>query len=196
MNLEEVKTRMQKVLEVLRGDLGTIRTGRAAPALVENIVISAYSGSAKMKVMELATIATQDLQTLLITPFDNSIIGEIQKGIQEANVGLNPVIDSQFIRIAIPPLSQERREQLIALMKQKLENGKIMVRQVRHEAMNDVKKPFVDKSLQGKPSLDQEKQFSEDEIKRLEKEVQRETDGAIGDIDALGKRKEQELLAI
>src|SRR5574337_930555 len=140
MNLQETQSKMQKILEVIHGDLATVRTGRATPSLVEHIQVAVYGGTTKLKIMEVATTAVSDSQTLLITPFDASIIGEIQKGIEVANVGLTPVIDGQVIRISIPPLSAERREQLIALMKQKLENGKIMVRQTRHEAMDEVKK--------------------------------------------------------
>ncbi|HSX40851.1 MAG TPA: ribosome recycling factor [Candidatus Saccharimonadales bacterium] len=178
--VSEAQQRMQKALDVLRGDLSTVRTGRATPTLVENITINAYGGSAKLKVMELSTIAVSDPQTILITPFDASIIGEIQKGIIGANVGLTPTIDGQVIRISIPPLSQERREELIHLMKQKLENGRIMIRQVRQEAMNDIKK----------------QDLSEDETSRLEKEIQKTTDDTIEQIENLGKQKEQELLQI
>ncbi|MBI3070426.1 MAG: ribosome recycling factor [Candidatus Levybacteria bacterium] len=182
--VEQARQGMQKVLEVLRTDLSTVRTGRAAPSLVENIVIAAYGGTQKLKVMELATIAASDLHTLIITPFDGSIIGEIQKGILEANVGLNPVIDGQVIRISIPMLSEERREELIHLMRQKLENGKIMVRQVRHESMNEIKKQYNDK------------QISEDEMARLEKEVQKATDDIMAEIEGMGKKKEEELMQI
>lgn len=178
----DAKQKMQKVLEVLHGDLATVRTGRATPSLVDHIIINAYGGTTKLKVMELATIAASDPQTLVITPFDASILGEIQKGIQEANVGLNPVIDGQLIRISIPPLSEERRQQLIHLMKQKLENGRIMIRQVRHDAMNEVKK--------------QSASLSEDEVVRLEKEVQKATDEKISEIDSMGKKKEEELMQI
>lgn len=184
MDINEIKQKMQKVLEVLKTDVSTIRTGRAAPSLVENVTISVYGGTARMRVMEVATIATSDTQTLILTPFDSSIIGEIQKGIQEANVGLQPVVDGQIIRISIPLLSEERREQLIHLMKQKLENGKIMVRQVRQDAMNDIKKQHNDNTI------------SEDDMSRLEKEVQKVTDDATAEIDSLGKRKEEELLQI
>lgn len=138
--IQEAKQAMIKVLEVLRQDIATVRTGRAAPSFVENIIISVYGGTAKMRLMELSTITTSDAQTIVITPFDNSIIGEIQKGIQDANMGLNAGSDGQVIRISVPPLSQERRQQLIKLMHQKLENGRIMVRQVRHDAMDAVKK--------------------------------------------------------
>lgn len=182
--VEQAKQGMEKVLEVLRTDLSTVRTGRAAPSLVEHIVIPAYGGTQKLKVMELATIGTSDPHTLLITPYDGSIIGEIQKGILEANVGLNPVIDGQVIRISIPPLSEERRGELIHLMRQKLENGKIMVRQVRHEAMTETKKQYNDKAI------------SEDEMARLEKEVQKATDEVMAQIEGMGKKKEEELMQI
>ena len=184
MNLDLVKQKMAKVLDVLRTDLSTVRTGRAAPSLVENIVLSVYGGTQKLKLTELATITTSDSQTLAITPFDSSIIGEIQKGILEANVGLNPSSDGQIIRITIPQLSEERRKELIHLMHQKLENGRIMVRQIRHEAMSHIKKQHTDKEI------------SEDEMSRLEKEVQKLTDELMLDIDGMGKKKEEELLQI
>jgi ribosome recycling factor len=175
------KQRISKVLDVLNNDLATVQTGRATPALVENIVISAYGGTAKLKVVELATVHASDSQTLLLTPFDPSIASEIQKGIMEANVGLNPSTDGNLLRISIPPLSQERREELIKAMKHKIENGKIMVRQVRHDAMDDVKKEYEGR---------------EDDIKRLEKEVQKIIDDTMVTIDDWGKQKEAELLRI
>jgi ribosome recycling factor len=184
MNLDLVKQQMQKVLEILKTDLSSVRTGRAAPSLVENIVINAYGGTAKMRVVELAHVAVSDPQTLLVTPFDPSIIGEINKGIQEGNTGLTPVVDGQVIRISIPMLSEERRQELVHLVNQKLEGGRIQIRQVRHEAMTDVKK-----------ALDN-KETSEDDSERLEKEVQKLTDETIAEIDALGKKKEEELLQV
>lgn len=177
--IQEIQGRMQKILEVLKTDLATVRTGRATPSLVENIVINAYGGSARLKVMELATIGAPDVTTLQISPFDQSTIHEIAKGIQEANTGLNPVVDAPIIRISLPPLSQERREELIHLMRQKLENGKVMVRQARQDAMNEVKKA---------------NDLSEDDERRLEKEIQKATDDFMAQIEAMGKQKETELL--
>lgn len=178
---EKTKQKLQKVLDVLKDDLATVRTGRATPSLVENISISAYGGSAHLKVMELATIGAPDLQTIVITPFDQSTIHDIQKGIEQSNVGLNPVIDSNVLRISIPPLSQDRREELIKAMKHKLENGRVMVRQVRHEMIEDMKKDYEGR---------------EDDIKRLEKEVQKQVDDTITTIEDWGKQKESELLQI
>ena len=176
-SIDTAREQMGKILEVIRLDLSTVRTGRATPSLVENIAINAYGGSAKMRVVELAHVSVSDSQTLIITPFDPSIIGEINKGIQEANIGFTPVIDGQLIRISIPLLSEERRQELVHLVNQKLEGGKIQVRQVRHEAMSEIKKMLDDKVI------------SEDDSGRLEKEVQQLTDDVIADIDLLGKKK-------
>lgn len=179
--LQQLSQQLQKVMEVLKTDLGTIRTGRATPGLVENLVVAVYGGSAKMRIMELGTIGTLDAQTIVITPFDQSVINEIQKGIQDANTGLNPVVDSGVVRISIQPLSQERRVELIKLMQHKLENGRVMTRQARHDAMDSVKK------LEG---------ISEDETERLEKEVQKVIDQTMSTIDGMGKQKEDELMQI
>lgn len=181
--MDELNSQIGKILDVLREDLGTIRTGRAAPSLVENISINAYGGTARLKVMELATIGATDASTLVITPFDQTTIQEIEKGIRDENVGLSPVVDGQVIRISIPPLSTERREELIKSMKHKLENGRIMVRQARQEAMNTVKK-------------EKEQGLSEDEVARIEKEIQKTVDDTMGKIDEMGRQKESELLQI
>lgn len=175
---------MQKVIDVLKNDLSSVRVGKASPHLVENIVVNAYQGTQKLRIVELAQIHASDSQTLIITPFDSSIIGEIHKAILESNTGFTPIIDAGIIRISIPPLSEERRQQLVALVNQKLEGGKVQVRQLRHEAMNDLKKKLNDKEI------------SEDESIREEKEIQRVTDETIASIDSLGKQKEQELMAI
>ncbi|MGH7203130.1 MAG: ribosome recycling factor [Candidatus Levyibacteriota bacterium] len=178
---QKTKEKLQKVLDILKDDLATIRTGRATPSLVENIVVSAYEGTTKLKVMELATIGTADTQTIVLTPFDPSVIHDLQKGIEAANTGLNPIIDGNVLRISIPPLSTERREELIKAMRHKLENGRVMVRQVRHEMIEDMKKDYDGR---------------EDDIKRLEKEVQRLVDETSETIENWGKQKEQELLQI
>lgn len=174
----DLKQQLKKVLDVLHGDLGTIRTGRATPSLVENVVVSVYGGSTKLKIVELATIGVSDPQTIVITPYDVSIIDEIRKGILDANIGMNPIVDSRVIRISIPPLTLERRQELIKMMSHKLENGKIMVRQVRQKMMVDIKNM----------------KLPEDDEARLEKEIQKTIDQTIEEIDTLGELKEKELL--
>lgn len=179
--ISNTRADMQKALDVLQQDVSTLRTGRATPSLVENISVSVYGGTQKLRVLELATVGALDHQTLTVTPFDGSILDEIRKGIMEANVGFTPVVDGPLIRISVPTLSEDRRAELVALMRQKLENGKIMVRQMRQEAMNDSRK---------------NSQASEDEKSRIEKEVQNITDEYMGQIDLLGKKKEEELMQI
>lgn len=184
MNQQDLRAKIDKVIEILKQDMGTIRTGRATPALVENIYINAYGGTARLRVMELATIGASDAQTLVITPFDHTTIHEIEKGIQEANVGLNPIVDGQILRINLPALSTERREELIKSVKHKLENGRVMIRQVRHDGMATIKKQH------------DAKEISDDEKVRDEKDVQKLVDDTMALIDAMGKHKEAELLQI
>ncbi|MEK7605699.1 MAG: ribosome recycling factor [Patescibacteria group bacterium] len=183
-SLENLRQQIQKVLDLIKNDISSIRTGRAAPSLIENISIVTYGGSTKLRVLELATIAATDPQTLVITPFDQSTREDIRKGIVDAGTGLNPTDDGHILRITIPPLSTERREELIKMMNHKLENGRVMIRQARHEAMNDIKKQAESDGL------------SEDDQSRLEKEAQKIVDESIATIDGMGKQKEAELLAM
>lgn len=182
--LATTRDRMKKAIEVTRTDLTSIRSGRATPALVENIVVPVYGGTQHLKVMELATISATDSKTLVISPYDPSIIAEIERGIAAANTGINPVVDGEILRISIPPLSEERRQEYIKLAKVKLEAGKVMVRQVRHDAMKELSR-----------ALDA-KEIGEDEKKAGEKKVQELTDEMIADIDTMGQKKEAELLEI
>jgi len=182
--LNTARDHMRKAVEVTKQDLASIRSGRANSALVENIVISAYEHTQHLRVMEMATITTMDSKTIVVAPYDPSTIVDIQQGIQEANTGLSPVVDGEIIRIVIPPLSEERRHEYIKLAKTKLEAGRIMIRQIRHEAMKNLKKVTDDKSI------------SEDEQKHGEKLVQELTDEMVAEIDTLGQRKEAELLQV
>lgn len=182
--LNSARQRMAKAYEVSRNDLTTIRSGRATPSLVENMVISCYDGTQKMKLMEMATISAADAKTIVISPYDVSVIAEIEKGINEHNVGLHPIIDGEILRISIPPLSTEQRNEFIKLAHTKLEAGRIMVRQVRQDAMKELKR------------LESEGTISEDEMVSGEKQIQELTDEMIAEIDSLGKRKEEELLQI
>lgn len=179
----EVKQKMQRALDALRSDFASVRTGKASPALVENIVIKAYGGTQPLRVMELATIHVGDVHTLIITPFDNSIAGEIERGISDAKVGLNPIVDGNLIRINLPPLSEERRREFVKLIHQKAEGGKVMVRQARHDGMEQAKK--LEKEI-----------LSEDEVIRIEKEVQKLTDTFITQIDEMAQAKEEELMKV
>jgi len=182
--ISTARDRMRKCIEVTNTDLSSIRSGRATPALVEKITVAAYGGTQRLKVLEMATITTMDAKTLVIAPYDPSIIGDIEKGIQEANTGLTPVIDGDIIRISIPSLTEERRREYLKLAKVKLEAGRVMVRQVRQDGMKQLKKEETDKTI------------SEDERVVGEKKVQELTDEMIGELDAMGSRKEAELMQV
>ena len=182
--VSEVRAKMQKAIEVMRGDFATVRTGKASPTLVENIIINAYGGTSPLKVLELATINIQDNATLIISPFDKSQIADIEKGIANANVGLNPIVDGEILRISLPPLTEERRLELSRLIKQKTEAGKVMLRHARHEGMEDAKKAA------------REQGHSEDEVTRIEKEIQKNTDEFTDKMDQLFSEKEKELMTL
>lgn len=176
-----VREAMQKAVDALTKEIASIRTGRATPSLVEDVVVSAYGGAQRLRVMELASITAPDTQMLIIEPWDKSVIGEIRQAILAANVGLNPSIDNDKIRITLPPLTTEDREKYVKLLKVKLEEGRVSVRNARAEAMHEVKKAFEAKSI------------TEDDNFAQEKRVQELTDDFIKKIEELGAKKEEEL---
>ena len=182
--VSEMRQKMQKALLVLQEDLSTVRTGRAMPSLIENVIVNVYGGTQRLKIKELATITTSDPQTLVLQPFDPSITGEIQKGIMTADIGLTPSSDGNIIRISIPSLSEERRKDLIKLMKQKLENGRIAIRQIRQDTRNIVRKKHNDKEI------------SEEQMYRIDQDIQKITDEIMIPVDEMGNKKEAELMQI
>jgi ribosome recycling factor len=182
--LTQTKEKMLKAVEVTKEDLSSIRSGRATPSLVENVVVAVYGGTARMKLMELSTITTMDSKTIVISPYDVSIISEIEHGLQEANIGMNPIVDGDVIRISIPQLTEERRREYIKLAKAKIEAGKIMLRQIRQDMMQQIKK------------LEDEKEIDEDQKKLGEKQIQETTDAMVNELDQLESKKEAELLQI
>jgi len=184
LDIEAIEEKMSQVEELVKSDLATVRTGRATPALIENIQVEAYEGTGKLKIVELATITLQDPHTLVISPWDKSVIGQIRKAIESANIGLSASIDRDLIRIKIPPMTSEDRQNFIKILHQKLENGKIMIRQIRHEAMERIRQSFA------------KKEISEDEKILDEENLQKLTDKYVEQIEQLGKIKEQQILSI
>ena len=184
MNLDEVNQKMHKAVEWLKVEVATIRTGRATSALVEHVVIGAYGGSSRMRVIELGTIAVPDAQTITITPYDQSIIGDIRRDLEAANIGLTPSIDNNLIRISVPALTAERRLEFIKLLHVKLEEGRVKIRQIRHEKMGELKRGF------------EEGELPEDDRTRLEKELQDLTDKMMAEIESLGRAKQAELMQV
>ncbi len=184
MDETSVRSKMQEVIDLVLGDVASIRTGKATSRLVDDISVMAYGGAQQLKVQELATITTTDAQTLVIDPWDKSIIGDIKKGIQEANVGLTPSIDGEIIRISLLPMTSEDREKYVKLLSTKLENGKVMIRQIRGDSMKEIKNAF------------EEKELSEDERFNQEKRLQEITDEYVDKIDGIGENKKKELLQV
>lgn len=174
---------MQKIVDALRNELNTVRTGRATPALVENIMVEVYGTN--MRVMELATILAPDAHTITIQAWDMGNLSPIRKGIEEANIGLNPQIDANnVIRISIPPLTEERRKELVKRVKQIVEEFKVKLRMVRQDAVKDIEKQEKDKEI------------SEDDAKRQKEKVQKTTDSYSVKIDEMGEAKEADLMKV
>lgn len=171
-------SKLAKIVDVVKADLSTIRTGKASSSLIENVVAEAYG--TKMKLMELASIASTDASTLIVTPFDASNAGAIAKAITDANLGLTAVPQDTTVRVIVPPLSMERRLEFVKLAKTKVEGGKVMVRQARHESMEEVAKMETD----------------EDTKEVLEKEIQKLTDQTIEKLELMVNEKEKELTQV
>lgn len=180
----ELSSKMLKAIELLRQDLQTVRTGRATPQLVENIIIPVYDGSQNLRLLELATITVTDARTITISPYDPSITSEIVKGLQEANLGFNPQSEGKIIRIIIPPLTEERRQEFLKIVRTKAEGGRIMIRQVRHEAMITLKRQLENNEI------------DEDSKKRLEKRIQEITDEMISQVNSMLAKKEEDLMKL
>lgn len=171
---------MQASVRVFREDLATIRTGHATPALVEHIKVE-YAG-VPTTLNQLAGISAPEAGLLVIQPWDKSSIGSIQKAILKSELGLNPSNDGNIIRVSIPPLSEERRRELIRVVHKRVEERRIGVRTLRHEAMNELKR------------LEKDKEMSQDELKRAVDQLQKLTDRFMSDIEQVGEDKEKELM--
>ena len=174
--------KMQKTEEVVVRDFTGVRTGKASPALVENVQVDVYGSMMRLK--EVAGITTPESRTLVIQPWDASTVGPIEKGIQKANLGLNPAVDGKIIRISMPELSEERRIEFTKIVKKMTEDGRVAIRHVRREAMDAIKKEVKSGVI------------TEDEGCSAEKEVQNLTDKYIAHLDTHLEKKEKEILTV
>ena len=181
MNKDEIRRQMDDVVQIFRDEIATIRTGRATPALIEGIEVLVYGGAQKMRLMELGSIMVEGARTLIFQPWDKSIINEIKNGILQAGMGLNPVVDNDKIRINLPPLTTEQRENYLKLLGKKLEAARVMIRDIRGRVRRQLQDQL------------QEKQLGEDEYHRLEEELQKITDEYIGKLEEMAAGKEKEI---
>jgi ribosome recycling factor len=180
--LKDCEDRMHKAAEVLRQELVKIRTGKATTALLDSVKVEYYG--TVMALNHLANVGVADVHTLTVQPFDKNAAEPILKGIQAANIGLNPIKDADIIRVPIPSLNEERRRELVKLTKKFGEEGKIAIRNVRRDTIEQLKKS------------EKAEHLSEDERKRGEAEVQKMTDKGIKDVDALLVQKEKEIMEV
>ena len=180
--LQTTDEKMKTSVKVFRTDLASIRTGHATPALVEHVKVD-YAGT-PMALNQVAGISAPEPGLLVIQPWDKGIIGAIEKAILKTDLGLNPSNDGSIIRIAIPPLSEERRQELIKVVRKRVEERRVTLRSLRHEALNELKK------------LEKDKEISQDELKRAENQLQQITDVHIAEVEKLGQDKETQLLEV
>jgi ribosome recycling factor len=180
--LNQAETKMKKAVEALRHHLNTIRTGRASPALVEHLHVE-YYGS-EMPLNQLANISAPEARMLVIQPWDKGAMKAIEKAIQNSDLGLNPNNDGQVIRLAIPQLTEQRRKDLVKLVKKEVEEQKVSLRNVRRDAQSDLKK------------LESDKQISEDDLKRAQEKLEQLTGQYTKELDQIGLTKEQEVMEV
>jgi ribosome recycling factor len=180
--LKQTEDKMHKAVEVVRQELVKIRTGKATTALLDGVKLDYYGTQSPLQ--QVANVSVMDVHTIAVQPWDKTMVPAIEKAIIAANLGLNPASDGTIVRIPIPPLNEERRRELVKLVKKFAEEGKIAVRNIRRDAIEHLKKS------------EKAEHFSEDDRKRAELDVQKMTDKFIKDVDNLVVLKEKEIMEV
>ena len=181
-SLKEADHKMEQAMHHLREDLSAIRTGRASSAVLSRIMVEYYGTPVPLN--QLASVNVPEPRLLVIQPFDKNSVGQIEKAIQQSDLGITPSNDGQVIRLAFPPLTEERRKELVKQVHHRAEEGRVAVRNVRRHAKDDMEK------------LEREHSISEDELSRGEKELQKLTDRYVASIDEAQRHKESELMEV
>jgi ribosome recycling factor len=180
--IKQTEDKMHKAVEVVRQEFVKIRTGKATTALLDGIKVDFYGTHSPLT--QVANVSVKDIHTISIQPWDKTMIQTIEKAIVAANLGLNPIADANGLRVPIPPLNEERRRELVKLIKKFAEEGKIAIRNIRRDSIEHLKKSEKDEH------------YSEDERKRAEQDVQKMTDKFIKDVDGLVALKEKEIMEV
>jgi ribosome recycling factor len=180
--MNETEVRMNKTVEALEEDFKSIRTGRASPALVERVMVEYYGIPTPLN--QLAVISAPEPQMLLVRPYDAGSIAAIEKGILQADLGLNPANDGRMIRIPIPRLTEERRRDLVKVVKRRVEESKVALRNIRRDVLDEMRE------------YESEKLISEDDLKRGQDDLQKIIDRFTEKVDEAGARKEQDIMEI
>jgi len=179
---QDAATRMGKSIEALKHEFSKIRTGRAHPSLLDQITVSYYGTDSSLS--QIANIAVEDARTLTITPWEKAMVQVIEKAIMKSDLGLNPATNGMVIRIPLPPLTEQRRRDLVKVVRHEAENGRVAIRNIRRDANSEIKEAL------------KEKLISEDEAHAGEEKIQKLTDQYIKDVEKLLESKEADLLSI
>ena len=180
--LTEVERKMNRTIEALERELATLRTGRATPSLVENVSVDYYGSPTPLK--QIASISAPDARAIMIQPWDRQALRDIERSLMQSEMGFNPSNDGNMITVPIPPLNQERRQELVRLLKRKIEEGKVSVRNVRRDGLESLRK------------LERDKAISQDENRRSQDQLQKTTDSFIKNIDQVSTTKEAEIMQV
>ena len=180
--LEEVRDKMSKAVDHVRTEFFTVRTGRANPAIIEPLLVDYYGTPTPLR--QLAGFSVPDAMLLVISPYDKGSLGSIEKAIMASDLGINPTNDGTVIRLAFPPLTEERRKDLVKVVRHKAEEGKVAVRNLRRAGRHDLE------------ALQKDGDLSTDELERVEKDLEKITQDQVAAIDQLLAHKEQELLQV
>jgi ribosome recycling factor len=180
--IKECEMKMKRTIAALEKELGKVRTGRASLALVDDIRVDYYGTSTPLN--QVATLSIPESRLIVIQPWDNSLLGEIEKAILKSELGMTPANDGKVVRITIPRLTEERRKELVKVVKKMGENGKVSVRNIRRDVIEELR------------SMEKKKDISEDELHHLQNQVQKATDNFVENIDAVIAAKEKEIMEI
>ncbi|MPQ25818.1 ribosome recycling factor [Bacillus paralicheniformis] len=180
--MNETKERMEKAIGAYQRELASVRAGRANPSLLDKVTVEYYGAQTPLN--QIASITVPEARMLLITPYDKTALGDIEKAIQKADLGVTPSNDGNIIRITIPPLTEERRKELAKLVKKYSEDAKVAVRNIRRDANDDLKK------------LEKNGEMTEDELRSSTEDVQKLTDEYVSKIDEITKDKEKEIMEV
>ncbi len=179
---KDARTRMKKSVQALQQEFSAVRTGRAHSGLLDHVMVDYYG--AEVPLNQTANVTVEDSRTLAVQPWDKSMVQKIEKAIRNSDLGLNPTTAGQVIRIPMPPLTEERRRELVKVVRQEAENARIAVRNIRRDVNNDLK------------SLLKDKEITEDEERAAEQAVQKLTDDAVAEIDSMLDQKEHDLMEV
>ena len=180
--LAETERKMDSSINALKRELSTIRTGRAAPALIENVPVDYYGVSTPLN--QIASISAPDARAIMVQPWDKQALQEIEKSLIISDMGFNPSNDGNTITVPIPPLTQERRQEMVRLLKRKLEESKVSIRNVRRDGIDSLRK------------LERAKSISQDENRRTQEQLQKSTDNHVKSVEELGVGKETEIMQV